>query len=80
MQVELFKQEQKFKAKDGTEKTATNFFIKTADSLIPIEVKYFPDKETKQDKQYHDRKVALSTLATKFNEFYDLFPEKKKEK
>lgn len=77
MQVELFKSVTKYQ-KDGQEKTATNFFIKTADALIPIEVKYFADKETKQDKQYHDRKVALDTLATKFNDFYELFPEKKK--
>lgn len=62
MQVELFKRNVKY-VKDGEEKTATNFFVKLGDVLVPIEVKYFENKETGDDKNYRTRKTLMSAFA-----------------
>jgi len=39
------------------------------DVLVPIEVKYFEDKETGTDKNYRSRKTLISALA-------DILPER----
>ena len=62
MQVELLKRNVKY-VKDGEEKIATNFFVKLGDVLVPIEVKYFEDKETGEDKNYRTRRMLMSAFA-----------------
>ena len=47
----------------GEEKTAVNFSLKLGDALIPIEVKFFPDKETKKDLQYASRRAVVLAFA-----------------
>lgn len=71
-QVELFKKKSKYVNKEGQEKTAINFYVKCNDVLVPVEVKYFPDKDTNHDSGYSSRKAVLSAFAE------DL-PELKKE-
>jgi len=63
MQGDILKKNVKYKDKDGAEKNATNFYIRCGNVLIPIEVKYFPDKETGIDKAYNGRKSVLLAFA-----------------
>ena len=49
--------------KTGEEKAFTNFFVRCGDVLVPVEVKYFEDKETGKDKRYRERCVLLSAFA-----------------
>ena len=56
--------------KDGTEKAFTNFFVACGDVFVPVEVKYFEDKETGRDDRYRERKVLLSAFA-------EVLPERK---
>lgn len=56
--------------KDGTEKPFTNFFVACGDVFVPVEVKYFEDKETGRDDRYRERKVLLSAFA-------EVLPERK---
>lgn len=56
--------------KDGTEKSFTNFFVACGDVFVPVEVKYFEDKETGRDDRYRERKVLLSAFA-------EVLPERK---
>lgn len=49
--------------KDGTERNVINFFLQLGNSRIPIEVKYFPNKETNRDDQYLRRKSVMSAFA-----------------
>lgn len=67
-QVELFKKKSKYNDKDGQEKTATNFYVKCGDVLVPVEVKYFPDKDTNHDTGYASRKAVLSAFAEELPE------------
>lgn len=69
-EVKLFKKLATYKDKDGNEKTATNFFVQCGDVLVPVEVKYFEDKETGQDYNYRSRKTLLSAFA-------ELLPDRK---
>ncbi len=62
--------------KDGEEKKVTNFFLRCGDALVPIEVKYFEDKETHKDSRYRERRVLLSAFAEELPEL----PEKGKRK
>ena len=73
MNVQLFKKNANYKDKDGNEKTATNFFVKCGDMLIPVEPKYFPDKETDKDSMFFTRKTVLSSFA-------EVLPEKNQDK
>ncbi|WP_251612067.1 hypothetical protein [Pumilibacter muris] len=62
-EVKLYKKLATYKDKNGEEKTATNFFVGCGDQLIPVEVKFFEDKETGADKNYRVRKTLLSAFA-----------------
>lgn len=63
MQVNLFKRKTSYVNQDGEPKTATNFFVCCGDILVPIEVKYFENKETHRDDRYGERKSLLSAFA-----------------
>ncbi len=70
MQVNLLKKNGTYvDKKDGKEKRFTNFYLQCGDSLIPVEVKFFPNEETGIDRQYAGRKEVLSAFA-------DILPEK----
>lgn len=62
-ELKLFKKNVKYTDKDKNEKTATNFYLKCGDALVPIEVKFFASKEDGKDKQYIGRKTVLSAFA-----------------
>ena len=63
MQVNLFKRRVPYVDKDGENKIATNFFVSCGDILVPVEVKYFENKETGRDNWYMERKTLLSAFA-----------------
>lgn len=69
--VKLFKQISHY-VKDGETKTATNFFVQCGETMVPIEVKYFENKETGRDNLFTGRKMVLSSYA-------ETLPEKAKE-
>ncbi len=70
MQVNLLKKNGVYvDKKDGKEKNFTNFYLQCGDSLIPVEVCFFPDAETGKDVRYVSRKQILSAFA-------DVLPEK----
>lgn len=71
MQVNLFKRRVPYVDKDGENKIATNFFVSCGDILVPVEVKYFENKETGRDNWYMERKTLLSAFA-------DTLPERPK--
>ena len=72
MQVNLFKRRVPYvDQKDGKNKIATNFFVSCGDILVPVEVKYFENKETGRDDRYMERKTLLSAFA-------DTLPERPK--
>lgn len=62
-EVKLFKQHSSYTDKDGKERTATNFYVQCGDTRIPVEVKFFENKETGRDPQYVGRKMVLSSYA-----------------
>ena len=68
MQVELFKKIVPYVDNKGDERTATNFFAKCGDVLVPIEVKYFEDKETGEDRNYRTRKTLLAAFSEELPE------------
>ena len=68
MTVKLFKKVVNYVNKDGEAKTATNYFVQCGDVLIPVEVKYFPDKETGEDKNYRTRRSLMSAFAEELPE------------
>ena len=71
-QVKIFKKISHYE-KDGEQRTATNFYIQCGDMLIPVEVTYFPDKNTNKDNMYVARKTVLSTYA-------EVLPAREKDK
>lgn len=75
MVLELFKQISNYTDKEGKERTATNFYLKCGEEMIPIEVRYFKDKQDNQkiDGNYRARKLVLSAFATEL-------PKKQKNK
>lgn len=63
-EMKLYKKKVAYKDKStGEEKTAVNFSLKLGDALIPIEVKFFADKETKKDARYASRRAIVSAFA-----------------
>jgi hypothetical protein len=68
-EAKLWKRVSKYTAQNGEERTAVNFYVECGDVFVPIEVKFFENKETGQDSQYHTRKQLLSAFA-------DILPEK----
>ncbi len=69
MQVTLYKKNGTYIANDGKEKNYTNFYVKCGDSLIPVEVCFFPNDDGK-DFAYAGRKAVLSAFAA-------ILPDKK---
>lgn len=67
-ELKLFKKNVKYKDKDNNEKTAVNFYLKCGDALVPIEVRFFANKETGRDNQYMGRKSVLSAFAEELPE------------
>lgn len=67
-EVKLFKKNVTFNGKDGKEKTAVNFYVQCGNVFVPVDVKYFADKETGQDPRYRERKVCMSAFAEEFPE------------
>ena len=63
MMVGLYKKKVKYQNAQKEEKTATNFFVKCGDVLVPVEVKYFENKATGQDSHYSNRKTLLAAFA-----------------
>lgn len=65
MQVQLFKKCGTYTdTKTGKEKRFTNFYLKCGDTLVPIEVCYFPKPEfDDRDPNYIGRKEVLSAFA-----------------
>ena len=61
--VQVFKKQSQYVDKDGKDRTATNFFVDCGGILVPVEVKYFEDKETGRDDRYRERKVLLTAFA-----------------
>lgn len=80
MLVNLMKKNRTYTDKDGQEKTTTNFFLKCGDSVIPIDVKYFPDKDTKKDIRYQGRRDVLRALADPLQDKPEEMAEEKTEK
>lgn len=68
MQVELYKKNVEYTTNSGEKKTATNYFVKCGDVLVPVEVKYFEDKVTHEDKQYRTRRTLMSAFAEELPE------------
>lgn len=62
-EVKLWKKQAKYVDKDGQERTATNFFVQCGGIMVPVEVKFFEDKETGRDDHYRERKVLLTAFA-----------------
>ena len=63
MMVKLFKKNVEYTTNKGEKKTATNYFVECGDVLVPVEVKYFEDKETGEDKYYRTRRTLMSAFA-----------------
>ena len=62
--IKLFKKEGTYKDKSGKEKQYINFYIQANDTLIPFEVKYFPNpKFDDRDPGYQSRVAVLALLA-----------------
>ena len=72
MEVKLFKKNVGYKTQTGEEKTATNYFLQCGDVLVPVEVKFFADKVTGEDKNYRTRRTLMSAFAAEL-------PERKKD-
>ena len=68
MQVKLFKKNVNYVNKDGETKVATNYFVQCGDVLVPVEVKYFENKETGEDKNYRTRRSLMSAFAEELPE------------
>lgn len=64
MEVKIFKKVVKYKDSEGAEKTGVNLFLRCGtSSLIPIQVRYFEDKETHKDSRYSTRKQIVESYA-----------------
>ena len=68
MEVKLFKKHVGYKTQTGEEKTATNYFLQCGDVLVPVEVKFFADKVTGEDKRYRTRRTLMSAFAEELPE------------
>lgn len=68
-EMKLYKKKVVYKdKKTGEERYAINFSLKLGDTLVPIEVKFFPDKETNRDNQYASRRAVMSAFAEEQSE------------
>lgn len=66
-EVKLFKKVVTYQ-KDGEDRTATNFYVRCGNATVPVEVKYFENKETGRDDRYRERKAVLSAFAEELPE------------
>lgn len=63
VEIKLFKRTGTYE-KDGKDKQFTNFYLGLNDNLIPIEVKYFPNKQfNDRDPGYQARFAAVDLVA-----------------
>ena len=70
MEVGLFKKFVNYTdKKTGEERTGVNFYLRCNSALIPIEVSFFPNKETGKDPRYSGRKEILSVFADTLPDF-----------
>lgn len=68
-EVKLFKKSSVYTDKtDGKEKTAINFYVQCGNAYVPVEIKYFADKDTGVDNRYRERKVLMTAFAEDFPE------------
>lgn len=65
-QVELFKKSGTYE-ENGEEKRYTNFYVRCGDSLIPVKVAFFEDKDGR-DPQYNARRAVMSAFAEQLPE------------
>ena len=67
MEIKLYKKPYTYQNKDGKEVSATRFYVKCGDALVPIEPTYFNKKDeagnTIPDAGYSGRKAVLSSFA-----------------
>lgn len=70
MQVELFKKKGSYTdKKTGELRDITNFYVKCGDSMIRVEVPYFPDpNQDGKDPNYASRRSVLSAFASEMPE------------
>ena len=68
MQVKLYKRNVEYTTKEGEVKKITNYFVECGDVLIPVEVKFFEDKKTGEDKNYRTRRTLMSAFAEELPE------------
>ena len=68
MLVKLYKKNGEYKTQSGELRKVTNYFVECGDVLVPVEVKYFEDKETHTDKQYATRRTLMSAFAEELPE------------
>ena len=68
MLVKLYKKNGEYKTQSDELKKVTNYFVECGDVLVPVEVKYFEDKETHTDKQYAMRRTLMSAFAEELPE------------
>jgi hypothetical protein len=68
MQVKLYKKNGEYTTKDGEVKKVTNYFVECGDVLVPVEVKFFEDKKTGEDKNYRTRRTLMSAFAEELPE------------
>lgn len=66
MDVQLYKKVGKYTDKTtGKEKPFTNFYAMCGDTLVPVEVSFFPqEKFDGRDPNYQGRKLVLSSFAS----------------
>ena len=65
--VQLFKVKKPYKDAEGTEKVATNFYVKCGEEgdLIAIDIHYFPNAQfSDRDPGYASRKAVMEAFAT----------------
>ena len=68
MQVKLYKKIGEYVNQAGEKKQVTNYFVECGDVLVPVEVKYFEDKVTHEDKQYRTRRTLMSAFGEELPE------------
>ena len=73
MEIKLMKREGTYFSKTKNKDVPyTNFYIKCNDTLVPVEVKYFPNEAFEgRDPGYASRMMLLSTLAEPLPEKVD---------
>ena len=68
MQVKLYKKNGEYTTKNGEVNKVTNYFVECGDVLVPVEVKFFEDKKTGEDKNYRTRRTLMSAFAEELPE------------